>query len=289
MPAAEVDITADLVRALLAGQHPDLATLPVRFLANGWDNASWRLGDDRLVRLPRRELGARIIAHEQRWLPQLAGRLPIQIPSPERTGHPANGYPYSWSVVPYIPGVPAADLAGSLDLATVATQLGRFLAALHVPAPPDAPANPMRGIPLRERAESFEASLEILSGQVDADAVRLVWDDALAAPEHDGPPLWLHGDLHPANILIQDGVVSGVIDFGDITAGDPACDLSVMWMLLPAGCHEQFRAAYGGIDESLRRRARGWALALAVVFLAHSAGSPWLVRVGSETLNALVG
>ena len=289
MPAAEVDITADLVRALLAGQHPDLAALPLRFHANGWDNAIWRLGDDRLVRLPRRQLGARIIANEQRWLPHLAGRLPIQIPSPERTGHPANGYPYSWSVVPYIPGVPAVDAAGSLDLATVATQLGRFLAALHVPAPPDAPANPLRGIPLRGRAESLEASLEILAAQVDADAVRLAWDDALAAPEHDGPPLWLHGDLHPANILIRDGAVSGIIDFGDITAGDPACDLSIMWMLLPSRCHGQFRAAYGGIGESLLRRARGWALALAVVFLAHSAGSPWLVRVGGETLNALVG
>jgi len=289
MPAAEVDITADLVRALLAGQHPDLAALPVRFLANGWDNAIWRLGEDRLIRLPRRELGARIIAHEQRWLPQLAGRLPIQIPSPERTGHPAHGYPYSWSVVPYIPGVPAVDAAGSLDLATVATQLGRFLAALHVPAPPDAPANPLRGIPLRGRAESLEASLEILAGQVDADAVRLAWDDALAAPEHDGPPLWLHGDLHPANILIRDGAVSGIIDFGDITAGDPACDLSIAWMLLPAQCHGQFWEAYGRADASLLRRARGWALALAAVFLAHSAGSPWLSRVGTETLNALVG
>src|SRR5580700_2109381 len=119
MPAAEVEVSADLVRRLLAGQHPDLARLPVEFLANGWDNELYRVGDERVARLPRRALGAQIIKNEQRWLPVLAARLPLPIPYPERTGVPGHGYPYSWSVVPYLPGVPAAGAASlpSLDAA----------------------------------------------------------------------------------------------------------------------------------------------------------------------------
>ncbi|HEY2265389.1 MAG TPA: aminoglycoside phosphotransferase family protein, partial [Streptosporangiaceae bacterium] len=234
MPAAEVEISAGLVRRLLAGQHPDLAQLPVEFLANGWDNELYRVGDGLIARLPRRAPAARIIENEQRWLPGLASRLPLPIPSPERTGVPACGYPYSWSVVPYLPGVPAAE-ASSFDPAGAAAAVGGFLGALHVPAPADAPANPFRGVPLAERAASVAANLALIPGQVDENAVRREWDAALAAPGYDGPPLWLHGDLHPSNILVNDGQVSGVIDFGDITAGDPASDLSVAWMLLPPG------------------------------------------------------
>jgi aminoglycoside phosphotransferase (APT) family kinase protein len=305
MPAAEVEVSADLVRRLLADQHPDLAHLPVEFLANGWDNELYRVGDRLVARLPRRALGAEIIKNEQRWLPGLAPRLPLPIPYPERTGVPACGYPYSWSVVPYLPGVPAAQ-AGFFDPAGAAAVVGGFLGALHVPAPADAPASPSRGVPLAERAGTFAANLTLLSGQdrFDRDAVRHAWDAALAAPGYDGPPAWLHGDLHPANILVNDGQVSGVIDFGDITAGDPATDLSVAWMLLPADCHARFWSAYqaaggaggtgvtGGIgvrvDDGLRARAKGWALNLALVFLAHSADNPVLQEIGRRTLNTVL-
>ena len=248
MPAAEVDVSADLVRRLLADQHPDLARLPVEFLANGWDNELYRVGDGLIARLPRRALGAEIIINEQRWLPGLAPRLPLPIPDPERTGVPACGYPYPWSVVPYLPGVSAAE-AKSFDPVRAAAAVGGFLGALHVPAPADAPANPYRGVPLAERAGSFAANLALLTGQagqdhIDRDAVLRAQDAALAAPGYDGPPVWLHGDLHPANVLVNEGQVSGVIDFGDITAGDPASDLSVAWMLLPPGCHDSFWSAY---------------------------------------------
>ena len=147
--------------------------------------------------------------------------------------------------MPYLPGVPAAE-ASSFDPAGAAAVVGGFLGALHVPAPADAPANPFRGVPLAERAGNFAANLALLTGQagqdqVDRDAVLRVWDAVLAAPGYDGSPVWLHGDLHPANVLVNDGQVSGVIDFGDITAGDPASDLSVAWMLLPPvrGCPGQ--------------------------------------------------
>ena len=294
MPAADVDISADLVRRLLASQHPDLATLPVEFLANGWDNALFRLGTELVVRMPRRQLGATIIEHEQRWLPSLAPRLPLPIPYPERTGHSALGYPYSWSVVPYIPGTPAADAEpGDLDSAAVAAAVGGFLGALHVPAPPDAPANSFRGGPLAGRAPNLAASLGLLGGAVNRDLVLRSWESALAAPGYDGPPRWLHGDLHPANILVLDGRVSGVIDFGDITSGDPATDLAVAWMLLPPAWHGALRAAYeaagGPAGDALWRRARGWALNLAVVFLAHSADNPQIRSVGRRTLRAVLG
>jgi aminoglycoside phosphotransferase (APT) family kinase protein len=289
MPPAEVEVSADLVRRLLADQHPDLARLPVEFLANGWDNELYRVGDGLVARLPRRALGAQIIKNEQRWLPGLAPRLPLPIPRPERTGIPACGYPWSWSVVPYLPGVPAA--ASSFDPAAAAAAVGGFLGALHAPAPADAPANPFRGVPLAERASTFAANLALLTAQVDRDAVLRAWVAALTAPGYDGPPVWLHGDLHPANILVNDGQVSGVIDFGDITAGDPASDLSVAWMLLPPDCHAIFWSAYGppgGQADALRARARGWALNLAVVFLAHSEDNPVLRRVGRRTLSAVL-
>jgi aminoglycoside phosphotransferase (APT) family kinase protein len=291
MPAAEVEVSADLVRRLLADQHPDLARLPVEFLANGWDNELYRVGDELVARLPRRALGAQIITNEQRWLPGLAPRLPLPIPYPERTGVPGCGYPYSWSVVPYLPGVPAAQ-ASSFDPAAAAAAVGGFLGALHVPAPPDAPANPFRGVPLAARAGTFAANLALIDGQVDRDAVLHVWDAALAAPRYDGPPVWLHGDLHPANILVNDGQVSGVIDFGDITAGDPASNLSVAWMLLPLDWHARFWSAYqaagGRVDDALWVRARGWALNLAIVFLAHSEDHPVLREVGHSTLRTLL-
>jgi aminoglycoside phosphotransferase (APT) family kinase protein len=295
MPAAEVEVSADLVRRLLADQHPDLARLPVEFLGNGWDNELYRIGDGLVARLPRRAVGAEI-KNEQRWLPGLAPRLPLPIPYPERTGVPGHGYPYPWSVVPYLPGVPAAQ-AGSFDPAGAAAVVGGFLGALHVPAPADAPASPVRGVPLAERAGSFAANLAVLTGQagqdwVDRGAVLRVWDAALAAPGYDGPPVWLHGDLHPANILANDGQVSGVIDFGDITAGDPASDLSVAWMLLPPGCHDRFWSAYqaaGGRDgDALRARAKGWALNLAIVFLAHSEDNPVPREAGRRTLSAVL-
>lgn len=292
MPAAEVSVTVDLVRRLLEAQHPDLARLPLEVLANGWDNLVCRLGKDLLVRLPRRALAADLVRHEQRWLPVLAPRLPLPVPAPVRVGAPALGYPWAWSVVPYLPGEIAA-VAPPTDPHGTAVVLAEFLAALHGPAAPDAPANPYRGIPLRDRGELVESAATGLAGLVDREAVLASWKAAVAAPEWDGPPLWLHGDLHPANILVEHGRVSGVIDFGDVTAGDPATDLAVAWMLLPADCRTVVRDVYGthhawGAEESTWARARGWALALSLAFLAHSEDNPLMAEIGHRTLDAVL-
>ena len=309
MPAAEVDVPADLVRRLILDQHPDLAGLPVRKLANGWDNVVFRLGDDLAARMPRREVAAGFLRNEQRWLPVLAPRLPLPVPEPLRIGEPGFGYPWPWSVVPFLPGRPAADTPPS-DSREAAVAIGRFLGALHVAAPGDAPDNPFRGGRLAQRSATFAENLHIVAAEIDCAthaAIMRTWTAALAAPAWDRPPVWLHGDPHPANILVHNGHVSAVIDFGDITAGDPATDLSLSWMLLPAEFHGTFREAYrqagaapdgargdllGGVPDEVQDplwlRARGWALNFSLVFLAHSADNPQLRAIGQRTLAAVL-
>jgi aminoglycoside phosphotransferase (APT) family kinase protein len=284
MPAAEVDVTVDLVRMLLAEQHPDLAGLPVEPLAQGWDNASFGVGQELIARLPRRELAAALVAHEQRWLPSLAPRLPLPVPAPVRTGRPGLGYPWRWSIVPFLPGRPAA-ITPPVGRGDTASSLGGFLAALHVPAAPDAPVNRFRGIPLAGRRKNDLRNLDALGDTIDREAALRVHEDALAARPWDGPAAWLHGDLHPANILVREGRVSGVIDFGDLTSGDPATDLAVAWML---GIQDQMPGAYGRAEDTdLWRRARGWALAFGMVFSAFSADNPLMASIGHRTLAAL--
>jgi aminoglycoside phosphotransferase (APT) family kinase protein len=176
--------------------------------------------------------------------------------------------------------------AVSLDPVTTGTMLERFLRALHQPAPEDAPRNPWRGVRLDARTAALHEHLQQLGGAVDRAAVLGAWDRALSAPPWPGPPLWLHGDLHPGNLLVSDGRLAGVIDFGDLTSGDPATDLAVRWML-PRAMRERFEAwATGDEPEALRMRARGWALALGLAYLAHSRDDAEMALLGQMTVNA---
>jgi aminoglycoside phosphotransferase (APT) family kinase protein len=284
-PPAEVDVNEALVRALLAAQHPDLADLALTPLASGWDNAIFRLGDELTVRLPRRQLAAVLVEHEQRWLPELALRLPLPIPVAVRDGKPAESYPWAWSVCPWFPGAVAAatpiedDEAGALVL-------GEFVRAMHQPAPPDAPDNPFRGVPLVERDEVMRERVDQLGDLLDRDKVINCWEESLAVPPWSGPPLWLHGDLHPFNLLVDHGRLSAVIDFGDLTSGDPATDLAVAWMLFPADLRTTFRRASGDVDDDTWARARGWALSLGVAYIAHSADDSMFATLARRTINA---
>jgi aminoglycoside phosphotransferase (APT) family kinase protein len=287
MPAAEVDVSAELVRQLLAEQHPDLAGLALGVLANGWDNLVCTVGADLLARLPRRAQAAELVAREQRWLPVLAPRLPLPIPAPVRVGRPAGGFPWSWSVVPFFPGQVAA-LAPPDDRALAAVALGEFLAALHLPAPPAAPVNPFRGGPLADRAGRVTEQLGLIASGPDAGAALAVWASAVEAALWPGPPAWVHGDLHPANIVVDAGRISAVIDFGDLTCGDPATDLSVAWMLFTASERVIFRQAYGKADDQTWARARGWALSLALVFLTYSADNPLMAGIGQRTFREVL-
>ena len=292
MPAAEEVLDVDRVRGLLREQFPDLAARPLSLLANGWDNALMRLGDDLLVRLPRREPAARLVANEQRWLPQLAPSLPLPVPVAVRMGRPGPSYPWPWSITRYLPGT-SAGRTTALDPHRAARTLATFLASLHVPAPTEAPVNPFRGVALSVREHLFEANLELAGAGIDATAARSSWRTAVHAPVWDGPPVWLHGDLHPENILVAGGDVIAVIDFGDITSGDPATDLAVVWMLLPPADRAAFWDSYAAhaahpVDDALKVRTRGWALAFATVFLAHSADNPVLSKIGLHTATAVL-
>jgi aminoglycoside phosphotransferase (APT) family kinase protein len=293
---ADVELTAEVVRDLLRDQHPDLADRPLTLGARGWDNQLWRLGDDLAVRLPWQTdgAGARLLK-ENRWLPVLAPLLPLPVPVPQRLGRPSARYPHPWIVTTWVPGAPA-DRDPVTSSTPAADALAAFLTALHRPAPDDAPAGRGRGGALKRKGTGFTrqfAALADLGAAVtavadaeqepppDPRAVRAIWDDAVAAPRWDGPPSWLHGDLHPANVLTADGDLSGVIDFGDLCAGDPALDLAAAWILLPDhDAIERFRAACPlAADDATWRRARGWAVwrafgGLEVATASHHGAKP---------------
>ena len=211
-PAAEIGIDVRQARQLLAAQHPDLAGRSIVPIASGWDNQLLRLGDSLALRFPRRQLAAQLILNEQRWLPHLEGLLSLAIPAPVRTGVAQFQYPWAWSVTPWIAG-DTADLA-PLD-ASQGERLAAFFEALHRPPPADAPRNPYRGVPLSARADAFADRLDRLRGKTALidDRVRALWSAALAAPD-DTAPNWIHGDLHPRNVLVSKGCLAGVIDWG---------------------------------------------------------------------------
>ena len=284
-PAAEIDIDARLVRDLLAEQQPDIAALPLRFVANGWDNVVVRLGDDLLIRLPRRAAAAQLVLNEQRWLPALAPRLPLPIPTPVFAGCPGPQYPWHWSICPWLPGDSAAT-APPADPHETALSLAAFVVALHHPASPDAPENPFRGVHLRERAEAVEQRVELLHREVAADRVLGAWNDLRSTPEWAGPPVWLHGDLHPSNMLTCDGRLSAIIDFGDITSGDPATDLALAWMMFEDRERTVFREA-ASIDDDTWRRAAGWALNLSLAYMTGD-DTTSMPSIGRVTLAAVL-
>lgn len=259
-PAADIEIDEALVRSLLREQHPDLADLPLQSIDSGWDNAMFRLGEALVVRLPRRVAVTHLIEREQKWLPQLAPLLPIPVPAPLRVGRPAENYPWPWSVVPWLSGR-NADLCE--PRADQAERLAAFLCALHCPAPANAPVNPYRGVPLLERAEQIDARIRRLEQEttlLNDDVVR-IYQAALEVPI-DVAPTWLHGDLHAGNLLVDDdGAISGVIDWGDMTSGDRATDLATLWMNLnDRKARENAMRACNGVSEATWLRAKGWAI-----------------------------
>jgi aminoglycoside phosphotransferase (APT) family kinase protein len=266
----------DLVRALLRKQHPDLADLELRDVAGGWDNQLWRLGGELAVRLPRTERAPALLRTEQKWLPVLAERLPLPTPTPVRIGEPSALFEHTWTITRWVEGEPA-DYA-PITRADAAETLAGFLRALHQQAPAEAPDNPTRGIPLARPQDSFSSSLEVIADDASADAALEILEKAVAAPAWHGAPTWLHGDLHPANVVVREGTLAGVIDFGELCAGDPATDLSAAWILLPAGAASRFFDTYQDADEATIARARGWAVLRALGLISigrnHRLGLP---------------
>lgn len=289
MPAAEVDIDLALVHRLLRDQHPDLAGLPMHLAANGWDNVMVRLGADLVVRLPRRQAAAALVEHEQLVLPRLAGRLPVAVPVPLRTGTRTDYYPWSWTIGPWLPGGPACDQPVT-ERDAWAGQLADFFAALHTPADPDAPANPVRGVPLAQRAEVMRSRLAT-GTFAGAAALLSLFDQYAGAPVYTGPPLWLHGDPHPLNLLSAGDRLTAVIDFGDTTGGDPASDLATAWLTFTAAGRAVFIERYTaatGAPAATWTRARAWAINYAAVLLGGNDDHPGLAAIGSHARGELL-
>ncbi|MET7639531.1 aminoglycoside phosphotransferase family protein [Streptomyces sp. NPDC005438] len=295
MTATEQDaaplVDEDLVRRLVAEQFPGWAGLAVRrFPSGGTVNAMYRLGDDLVVRLPLGEGGAPDVLREQWWLPRLAPRLPTPVPEVLGEGRPSGEYPWPWSVHRWLEG--AHPEAGALDQPrALARDLAGFVRAMGALTLPDAPTA-HRGGPLtaldRDTRAAVEELREIPEEGVDCEAVLAVWEDGLRAPEWDRPPVWLHADLMPGNVLVSAGRLSAVLDFGCLGVGDPACDLFPAWNLLPPEGREVFREALD-VEEATWRRGRARTLSQALIALPHYRhGNPAMAGNARHVIRAVL-
>jgi aminoglycoside phosphotransferase (APT) family kinase protein len=283
MHADELEIDELLVRRLLEEQFPEWAGLALRRIEpSGTVNAIFRLGDELSVRLARREGPAEPGGKQLDWLPRLAPLLPVEIPVPVAQGRPRGDHPWYWEIHTWVEGetVPV----GEIDAIQAARDLAALVAALQEVSPGGAPRG--RGIPLAERDREIRHWLARFDGDP---AVTKEWERALAAPPWDGPPVWHHGDLDARNWLVRDGRIRGVIDWGSMGVGDPACDVMVAWKLHSPAARDALREALA-TDDATWERARGWALSQAVAALAYYTpeNNPTLYREAESWLGLVL-
>jgi aminoglycoside phosphotransferase (APT) family kinase protein len=285
-------IDDDLVRRLIAGQFRQWAGLAVeRCPSGGTVNAMYRLGDDMVVRLPLRQGGAKDVSMEQAWLPRLAPHLPTRIPEVLGAGEPAQGYPWPWSVYRWLAG--EHPEAGALrEPVLLARDLAAFVAAMRSITVPGAPkahrGGPVASLDMETRTAIKELRA-IPQEDIDCDAVAAAWEEALRAPGWDGPPVWLHADLMPGNLLVDEGRLASVIDFGCTGVGDPACDLFPAWNLLPDNAREVFREALA-VDDATWIRGRGRTLSQALVALPYyRRTNPAMADNARHVIRAVLG
>ncbi len=261
------EISVEVVRGLIQNQFPAWAELPIApVLPGGWDNRTFRLGDDMSVRLPSDAGYAGQVTVEDTWLPWLAPRLPLPIPVPLALGEPGNDYPWPWSVRRWMPGEPARA-EGISDARRFAVQLAEFLVALQrldaTDGPPPGSHNGFRGAPIQHYDRQVQRSLELLVGRVDVTGAQNVWQAALETDWQESP-VWIHGDVAVGNLLVSDGELRAVIDFGCTAVGDPACDLAIAWTLFNSDSRTAFRDALP-LDAATWTRGRAWALWKALI------------------------
>jgi len=284
IPNADITIDAEVVRSLLA-TSPWPATQEPVFYGRGFDNEIWYAGG-RAIRIPRREAAVNAILNEQRWLNEVIGPLPVQTPAVLFAGKATDNFPYPWSITHFVEGLTGFQTSQDHRAAGAET-LGDSLRALHRVAPTDAPRNPLRGVALERRSELLQTRLT----NVDAETAAIVmhhFSRALTARSFNDQAVWIHGDIHPGNLVYADGELHGIIDFSDLACGDPAVDLGGALLAVPSTAHANFWASYGDQDEDLRARSLGWTALLTVLHLqidiaehtslAHEALA-WLGRV----------
>jgi aminoglycoside phosphotransferase (APT) family kinase protein len=265
-------VPPEVVRRLVDTQFPELRSLPIEPVAlDGWDNTTYRLGDRLSVRLPNADAYVPQVEKEHRWLPVLARGLPLSVPEPVAIGAPSDEFPRPWSIRRWIEGEPAATT--SADRRRLAQRLGEFVRALQQI---DAGTGPLagahsffRGGPLNVYDQETREAMLTLGAVIDGRAVAETWQKALAS-SWEQPPVWVHGDLAPSNLIARDGELVAVIDFGCAAVGDPACDLVVAWTFLESAERNLFRSEIA-LDDDTWDRARGWALWKALRVLVHEA------------------
>jgi aminoglycoside phosphotransferase (APT) family kinase protein len=267
LTSERIEVAPEIAAALVARQFPAWAGLPVRRVAHsGWDNRTFHLGDDKLIRMPAAPWYRKQVAKEQAWLPKLAPQLPLAIPTPLAQGSPDASYPWEWSVYGWIEGETAAH--GEIDdQVAFARGLAGFLSALHradTSGAPDAGRhNFFRGGPLSTYDAETREAIAKLGGKVDAAACLALWDAALATA-WDHAPVWIHGDFAAGNLLVKDGRLCAVIDFGCCAVGDLACDLAIAWTFLEGEARQAFRDALP-LDAGTWARGRAWTLWKALI------------------------
>ena len=267
-----VDIDVGLVRRLIAAQFPQWAELPISSVdPNGWDNRTFRLGNEMSVRLPSAERYASQVEKEHRWLPVLAPHLHLPIPTPLAMGVPDHCYPWHWSVYRWLDGESAAT-GHIADPVQFAIALGQFLLALQRINPKGGPVpgqhNFFRGGDLSIYDAETRSSIGTLKDTIDAESANALWEKSLDSTWH-GSPVWVHGDVSASNLLVKDGRLCGVIDFGSSAVGDPACDLTIAWTLFSGQARDAFRTT-AQADRATWARSRGWALWKALITLKEA-------------------
>lgn len=268
-------ITTTFVKSLIASQFPEWMHLPVSPVKHGGhDNRTFHLGDQMLVRMPSGEEYAPKVVKEQFWLPRLAPQLPLPIPEPLAMGEPGEGYPWKWSIYRWMEGEPAS-IARIENLEEFAEDLAKFLIAFQSidtaggPVPYD---DTSRGGPISIYDEETRQSIEILRNKIDTKAATKVWETALETT-WSNPPVWVHGDVALGNLLVKNGRLSSVIDFGGLVAGDPACDLVINWTFFKGKSREVFRERLK-FDEGTWARGRAWALWKALIVASGDCENP---------------
>ncbi len=286
MHAGEVDIDADIVRRLVADQFPDLAALPVREVeSTGTVNAIYRIGDDLYARLPRLQAWSGDLERESRWLPRLAPRLSLEVPAPLRVGRPSPAYPLFWAVYRWIPGEPYAD-ALVKDEAGAARQLARFVTELRAVDPSGVPPAGRKPLPVLDA--DTRAAIDAAHAVIDSIAAGDAWSHSLDAPEWTGEPVWIHGDLLRPNVLVADGHIRAVLDWGGSGIGDPANDLIPAWSVFGAAGRAVFRDALD-VDDGTWSRARGIALHQAALIIPYyRETNPAFVSLAIRTIGEVL-
>jgi aminoglycoside phosphotransferase (APT) family kinase protein len=287
MHADELDIDVQLVHRLVVSQFPHWADLPLAPVPSaGTDNAIYRLGAELVARLPRSPSRVAPLVNERTWLPRL-GSLPLAVPVTVAEGDPGEGYPWTWSIYRWLEGDnPTLDSVADLERAAI--DLAEFVRALQrldpTGGPPPGEHNFGRGEPLVRRDDATRTAIASLHDELDVGAVTEVWDATLRATPWSGPPLWIHGDLSAGNLLVRDGRLAAVIDFGCVGVGDPACDLMIAWTFLVSEARAVFRSALA-VDDATWARGRGWALSTALIALPYYVDTnPVMVRGARHTI-----